>query len=287
MSLLTRVVFVGLLFLCFASGTNAKSEPTNKEVAWDKLQGLGQVEYFSLKNPAKTKNDLPYHIFVRLPDEYTNKTINFPVLYLLDGGTNFPLFAASYTHLRWMDDIPPMIIVGISYGTHDWKKGNDRSHDFTVPSRERAHWGGAPLFEQFFMQELMPVIKKKYRVQADKQVVFGQSLGGQFGLYTSMYGKAPFYGIIASNPALHRNLDYFKQPMAKRKNRPKVFVSLAEFDAEQYKRPAEEWLKHWQSHTVDWHPKVDRLEGHNHLSATPDAIRNGLIWLFSKPNSGK
>ncbi|MGJ8679040.1 alpha/beta hydrolase [Paraglaciecola sp.] len=257
-----------------------------KPVAWEKLQGLGQVEYFELKNAHKTKNNLPYHIFVRLPEEYhQDKQQQFPVLYLTDGGTNFPLFAANYTHLRWMDDIPPMIVVGISYGTHDWKKGNDRSHDFTVPSKERDHWGGAQVFEQFFIDYLMPTINNKYRVQTDKQILYGQSLGGQFGLYSSMYGKVPFYGVIASNPALHRNLQYFKQPLRARKNRPKVFVSLAEFDAKQYKEPAENWLDFWQKQPQVWPDKISRLAAHNHLSATPDAIRNGLVWLFDESSS--
>ncbi len=263
-----------MTFLVFA---NAKPN----SVPWSKLHGLGHVEYFSLNNPAKTKNDLPYHIFVRLPDEYTDKDRSFPILYLLDGGISFPLFAASYPQLRWMEDIPPMIVVGISYGTHDWRQGNDRSHDFTVPSKEREHWGGAPLFEQFFMQQLMPHLAKRYRIQADKQVLFGQSLGGQFGLYTSMYGKAPFFAVIASNPALHRNLNYFKQPLKTRRNRPLVYISLAEFDSEQYKVPALDWVNYWKQNKTDWNYRVAPLSGHNHLSATHDAIRNGLMWIFN------
>lgn len=266
-------------FLLIAMAPQVKSQ---NDIAWDKMQGLGHVEYFEAINPKKRNDKKAYHIFVRLPDEYSGSPKQtFPVLYLLDGGTNFPLFAASYTHLRWMEDIPPMILVGISYGTHDWRKGNDRSHDFTAPSSERDHWGGAKVFEQFFIEGLMPIIQQKYRVDADKQILFGQSLGGQFGLYSSMYGEAPFYGIIASNPALHRNLAFFKQPMKTRSNRPKVFVSIAEFDGKQYKVPAEDWTEYWRKQSANWDYHFTTIDGHNHLSATPDVIRNGLIWLLS------
>lgn len=272
-----------LFFFSFCSlmAISAETENTKQAVAWDKLQGLGNVEYFQLANTKPGKSAYPYHIFVRLPNEYEDpKIASFPTLYVLDGGTNFPLFAASYSHLRLMDDIPPMIIVGISYGTDNWRQGNDRSHDFTAPSAERQHWGGAQLFESFLSGTLLPTIQKKYKVNQQKQILFGQSLGGQFALYTSMYGNAPFYGVIASNPALHRNLNYFKQPMKTRKARPKVFVSLAEFDDVTYKEPANAWRKYWQQQKVEWEHKIDYLDEHNHLSANPSALRNGLKWMF-------
>ena len=253
-----------------------------QQVAWDKLQGLGDVEYFQLQNTKPGKSAHPYHIFVRLPDEYKQADKeSYPTLYLLDGGTNFPLFSAYYTYLRLMQDVPPTIIVGISYGHQDWRKGNDRSHDFTVPSTEREHWGGAAVFEQFLSNTLMPSMQQKYRVDSQKQILFGQSLGGQFALYTSMYGKAPFYAVIASNPALHRNLDYFKQAMNTRETRPKVYVSTAEFDDPIYREPALDWINHWQGQEVEWEHDFVDLKGHNHLSATPMALRNGLKWVLT------
>ena len=270
-TILVAVVYFGVMFAAYAN-----------TIAWDKLQGLGQVEYFQVENPKKLTNNKSYHIFVRLPDEYqTSKNQTFPVIYLLDGGTNFPLFAASYTHLRLMEDIPPMIIVGISYGTHDWQKGNDRSHDFTAPSSEREFWGGAKVFDQFFSETLMPTVQKKYRVDAKKQILFGQSLGGQFGLYSSMYGEAPFWGVIASNPALHRNLDFFQRPLNKRNNRPRLFVSIAEFDNERFKIRSEAWVEFWQQQKTAWDHQFTTIDGQNHLSANPDVLRNGLMWMFA------
>ncbi|WP_343856477.1 alpha/beta hydrolase [Aliiglaciecola litoralis] len=277
--LLITFLLFGLTSLAFAADKHAPS----KEIAWSKLQGLGDIEYFQLKNTKPNKTKHPYHIFVRLPDEYNqSEKVYYPTLYLLDGGTNFPLFAAYYSYLRAMEDVPALIIVGISYGNNDWRKGNDRSHDFTVTTIEREFWGGAQIFEQFLSDRLMPSIQEKYRVDSHKQVLFGQSLGGQFALYTSMYGDAPFFAVIASNPALHRNLDYFKQGMKKRDMRPKVYVSIAEFDDPTYKEPTLNWVEYWQKQNVEWEYNFDNLKGHNHLSASPVALRNGLKWIFNK-----
>jgi hypothetical protein len=276
-----QLLLLFVLLTCPAIAFAAGEQINHGDVAWDKLQGLGEVEYFQLENIKPGKSAYPYHIFVRLPDEYKQAEREYyPTLYLLDGGTNFPMFAAYYTLLRLMQDVPPMIIVGISYATDDWRKGNDRSHDFTVASSEREHWGGAQVFEQFLSDKLMLSMRQRYRIDTKKQILFGQSLGGQFALYTSMYGKAPFYAVIASNPALHRNLDYFRQAVNKREQRPKIYVSTAEFDDPRYREPLLDWIKHWQEQKVEWEHNFVNLQGHNHLSASPQALRNGLMWVF-------
>lgn len=269
-------IFSGLLFCSAAVADEQK-------VAWDKLFGLRNVEYMQMDTVKPDGNKQAYHIFVRLPNDAdrTGKT-QYPTLYMLDGGANFPLFASYYHYLRFMEDVPPMILVGISYGTQDWRKGNARSADYTAPSTENAHWGGAPRFEKFIVEKLMPKLQKSYPVDSKKQILFGQSIGGQFGLYTSMYGNAPFYAVIATNPALHRNLDFFKRPLVKRTDRPKTYIISAEFDAERFRGPALEWQKHWEGKSTEWNRVFIDLPGHNHLSANPDAFRNGLKWLFAK-----
>ena len=276
-----QLIKVVTLFCAFAFTADAIA--TSSKIPWDKLYGLGKVEYLQLDVTHTEDNKQAYHIFVRLPEDLdvTGKT-RYATLYLLDGGTNFPLFASYYKYLRFMQDVPSMIIVGISYGTQDWKKGNARSVDFTAPSDEKPFWGGAKEFERFIADTLMPTLQKNYPVDKDKQVLFGQSLGGQFGLYTSMYGRAPFYAVIATNPALHRNLEYFKQPLKARSDRPKTFIVSAEFDAEIFREPALKWQSHWADKSLDWQRVFVDMPGHNHLSANPEAFRDGLKWVFAK-----
>jgi predicted alpha/beta superfamily hydrolase len=125
------------------------------------------------------------------------------------------------------------------------------------------------------------MMQKSYPVDSKKQILFGQSLGGQFGLYTSMYGTAPFYAVIATNPALHRNLDYFKRPLVSRKDRPKTYIVSAQNDAETYRKPALQWQAHWAEKSPEWKRVFIDLPEHNHLSANPAAFRGGLKWLFA------
>jgi predicted alpha/beta superfamily hydrolase len=93
---------------------------SDQKVAWEKLYGLGDVEYVHMQTRKDGGKNQSYHIFIRQPDnvDTTGKT-KYPTLYLLDGGTNFPLLSSYYQFIRLMEEVPPMIIVGISYGTQD------------------------------------------------------------------------------------------------------------------------------------------------------------------------
>ena len=272
-----------LIFLLLVSnGIQATSGPQNQEkIKWGALHGLGDVTYFTQTRPKADESTQLYHIFTSLPPNYSEGDNNYPVVYLLDGGLNFPLFSSYARLLAFMEEIPPVILVGISYGSQDWRQGNNRSNDYTTPIEGRDFWGGAAGFEHYLIKTLMPEINKRFRVDTTKQVLFGQSLGGQFALYTSLYGKSPFYGVIASNPALHRNLQDYLKPITERDHYSKVFVSLAEHDAKQFREPAQTWRKHWTKAAPSVPLNIVDLPGHSHLSANPEAFRNGLIWLFN------
>lgn len=251
-------------------------------VAWDKLHGLGEVEYFKMENKKQDGIVQPLYIYVRLPEGYdASAKVEYPTLYILDGGANFPLFASYYTHLKLMQDIPDMILIGISYGSSSHEQGNTRGHDFTAPSAERDHYGGAKAFEKFLTEKLMPLVQKNYAIDKKKQILFGQSLGGQFALYSAMYGDAPFYAVLASNPAFHRNLEFFERPLRRRQARPKAFIISAEFDADRFRIPSRKWQKHWSDKAPDWKREYFILPQHNHLSSTPETFRRGLKWAFS------
>jgi len=274
MQFFTRIVpfQIAIYILIFPMLCIAESD-----VDWKKLHSLDNVQYFKLEQLSEDKKAQQYHLFIKLPSEYEkNKQSKFPTLYLLDGGINFPMFAAYYNFLRLMEDVPPMIIVGLSYGTNDWQKGNSRSHDYTAPSEEREHYGGANNFDKFLSTVVLPEIQSRYRVDDSRQILFGQSLGGQFALFSSMYGKTPFYAVIASNPALHRNLEFFKQKLNSRQDRPKIFITTAEFDDIRYKQPLNLWHKYWQKNKPTLDYEFVALQRHNHLSANPESLRLGL-----------
>jgi predicted alpha/beta superfamily hydrolase len=248
------------------------------------LQGLGEVRYHRLESDLLQRG---YHLFVRLPESYAERSDHsFPTVYLLDGGVTFPLLAAYYRYLSLAEEVPDLILVGISYGTADWRQGNMRSTDFTAPSPEREHWGGAARFQEVLRRELLPLVEGSYRSDPQRRILFGQSLGGQFVLFSALEDEGPFWGHIASNPALHRNLERFLEAPERtregeRLRRSRVYVSSAELDEERFRKPALRWMEHWQGRAPGrWSLKTETLEGHGHFSAAPEAFRRGMRWLF-------
>jgi len=247
------------------------------------MQGIGDTRYQQIDSVNVGRS---YHIFIMLPDGYKpSADEKYPTIYVLDGGALFPLLAAYYRYLNFGEEIPDAIIVGISYGSDDFEGGNYRSTDYTAKSPERTYWGGAEKFQTFLGEELLPHIEKNYRSRPDRRVIFGQSIGGQFVLYTALTKPNLFWGHIASNPALHRNLPFFLEvhrEAASTGERSRLFVGSASMDDRRFRTPALEWIKHWSANDDrPWQLKTMNLEGHSHMSAPPVSFRQGMRWLFS------
>lgn len=246
------------------------------------LHGLQETKYYQINYKALEQT---YHIYVMSPEKIEQEK-KYPIVYLLDGGITFPLLASYYKYLSFGSEVPEMIIVGISYGTNDWQKGNMRSRDFTAESEERSYWGGAPEFLEFFSAELFPFIEDQYPSDASQRIIFGQSLGGQFVLYAAQNEPGLFHGYIASNPALHRNLDYFietKPAPVSNNHKPRLYVSSGSEDDPRFREPAMKWIQFWnEQESLPWQLKTATLDGQSHFSAAPLAFRQGLHWIFQQ-----
>jgi predicted alpha/beta superfamily hydrolase len=248
------------------------------------MQGLGDTRYQQMDSEIIGRR---YHIFVMLPDGYEQSAEEeYPTIYLLDGGALFPLLSAYYRYLNFGEEIPNAIIVGISYGSDHVEDGNYRSTDYTAKSQERDYWGGAQKFQIFLSDELLPFIERTYRSRSDRRVIFGQSIGGQFVLYTALTKPNLFWGHIASNPALHRNLPFFLEQHAESASvseQSRLFVGSGTMDDPRFRGPALEWIEHWSgSEDRPWQLKTMNLDGHSHMSAPPVSFRQGMRWLFSR-----
>ncbi len=264
-----------LLVALSYSVVSAAAEPAAK----DYMHGLNGAFFHEFESAVVGR---PFGIHVRLPENYEESRL-YPTIYLLDGGVLFPMLGGYYRYLNLAGDVPDMIVVGLAYPGNSFPKGNTRGGDFTAPAASASHYGGAPQFQSFLKDELLPYIEKKYRSDPAKRMIFGQSLGGQFVLYTAQTEPSLFWGHIASNPALHRNLEFFLQNLpTNNKTDPLLFVSSGTEDDARFRTPAMRWMEHWQQ-TADkpWQLKTIDLPGHNHFSAAPAAFREGLKWFFS------
>ena len=99
------IVLISMLFFVQALHASLASQPA---VPWDKLHGLGQVEYLEMKRAKADKSQQTYHVFVRLPNGFDGaKNTTYPTLLLLDGGVNFPMLAAYYNSCSSQKTRPP------------------------------------------------------------------------------------------------------------------------------------------------------------------------------------
>jgi predicted alpha/beta superfamily hydrolase len=244
------------------------------------LQGLRNTDY---ENVASEELGRSFHVYTMLPESYdADSERQYPTIYVLDGGVLFPLLAGYYRYLRFNDETREAIIVGISYGSDEFEGGNYRATDFTAPSGEREYWGGARNFQKFLETELIPRTEKRYRSDAGRRIVFGHSLGGQFVLYSAQTKPDLFWGHIASNPALHRNLDFFLSQRPPSDSTSLLFVASATQDAERFKTPFLSWAELWSDlEARPWELNITYLEGHTHMSSVPAAFRQGLLWLYA------
>ncbi|MFZ2493256.1 MAG: alpha/beta hydrolase-fold protein [Thermoanaerobaculia bacterium] len=122
----------------------------------------------------------PREFWVSLPDRYDTAAEKYPVLYMMDGDSNFNSgVIGGVRQAAWSGEIPEFIIVGI--------RNTNRSADIfpeevTYPDGSR-DGGRANQYLDFIRDELMPRIAKTYRTE-EYRVLYGTSNTG----FTAVYG---------------------------------------------------------------------------------------------------
>ncbi len=133
-----------------------------------------------------------YHIYVRLPEGYDEtKAVRYPVVYLLDGDSTFPMLAPLHLFLHYDDNIPEAIVVGIAYGGFE-PSINKRDVDFRLSMKDGST-GGIVQFLSMLEKESSLVSIRNFKlirsveylsVRALVEVLFCKQLGlspGSFG----------------------------------------------------------------------------------------------------------
>jgi uncharacterized protein len=143
---------------------------------------------------AVLKEERNYRVY--LPDSYAwAKDRRYPVLYLLDGESQFLHTAASVDYLASHGEIPELIVVGID--------STVRVRDYSPTDWPEA-WvggGGAANFKSFLSTELIPTIERTYRTDGFR-VLSGHSAGGLFALYCLTAEPSLFRAYFALSPSL-------------------------------------------------------------------------------------
>jgi hypothetical protein len=148
-----------------------------------------------------------FEIKIWFPDAYSTSDRNFPVLYLLDGDFAFGMATDIVQYLIYGNHVPNMVIVGIGYGT---KTGvneggkNNRGRDLlhTLPEWAREIWDHNPdlyrgsHFMQCLIQEIIPTVEARYRIDPADRTLTGYSGGGYFVTHVLFETEGVFKRII-------------------------------------------------------------------------------------------
>jgi len=140
------------------------------------------------------------HVWISLPAGYNEDLFtkrNFPVIYLLDGNTNFQVVNGMASQLSGMNGnltLPESIVVGIL--NTDRTRDLTPSHAATDPTS-----GGGEKFAQFLEKELIPHIDSAYRT-APFRTLIGHSFGGLTAINMLVNHTNLFNAYIAIEPTM-------------------------------------------------------------------------------------
>lgn len=160
---------------------------------------------FTLESPALKETR---RINVYTPPGYDDpaQAAQYPVLYMPDGGEqeDFPHVAATLDTAIRAGEVRPFILVGI--------ENTERRRDMTGPTevdedrKIAPRVGGSAAFRAFLRDELMPEVRRRYRV-TEETAIIGESLAGLFIMETFFLQPELFNTFIALSPSLWWNND--------------------------------------------------------------------------------
>ncbi|QFT55881.1 alpha/beta hydrolase [Microbulbifer sp. THAF38] len=277
-------------FILLTSLTGCYSDSHESELSFNQAHTLEFLpalkgDYFKMesKNVGRA-----YHIYIRFPEGYHSdqKTQeikkSYPIIYLLDGDSLFPILAANHLFLSYDDLVPEAIVVGIAYGSFD-PEINKRSYDFSLPAADNdPERGGAEKFLNFLEGELLPTVESRYLADPNQRVLFGQSRGGHFVLYTAFTRPNLFKGFIASNPTFLPQKDFFYgKPHSANRDDLNLVITSGENDTQKLRGDALTWNAHWsKQEEMPWEITFKTIPAGSHAANSTDSYRLGLNVIF-------
>ncbi len=144
-------------------------------------------------------------INVYAPPVYADSpNVRLPVLYMPDGG-----LAEDFLHVAGLVQVSvgngtmrPFLLLGIENTARrrDLTGPTQNAQDRTIAPRV----GGSAAFRRFIREELMPVVRERYRTTSESAIV-GESLAGLFVVETLLLEPDLFDSYIAIDPSLWWN----------------------------------------------------------------------------------
>lgn len=253
---------------------------------------LPRSEVLSIHAKANNKN---YEVYIQLPKSYKSSTKMYPLIIVNDSRFAFSM-TSGIMELMGTNNVAEAIIVGISYSRGD-DESISRTRDYTPTSspneeigysaESRKASGHAKEYVEFLADQVIPLLEKNYRVDADNKIFVGHSFSGLLGCYILVNRPEVFDHYIIGSPSLW----YDK----------KVIFSMEKAYAERHKNLTAHAMiyvddnnsdprKHEMAddvlafekvlrsrHYADLNLQVEVIKGENHHSVFPRLLSRGLM----------
>jgi hypothetical protein len=246
-----------------------------------------------------------YDLLIAMPAGVT-PGVRYPVLYVLDAGGFFGTAVEMTRHLAAFKDLPPVIVVGVTY-PREHAEGvlRLRLADFTptnVPAEDSLHQvenaatrdrsGGAGLFARTLFEEIIPRIERRFPADPNRRVLWGYSLGGLFALTVLLRPESPFQAYLVTSPSLWWSDGWLftaEERFARTNHRlpARVFLSVGALEQREPNdrfamvenlRRFERQLRSRRYVGLD--PSLVVFEGETHLSVVASSLTRGIRTLL-------
>ncbi|MEP2671191.1 MAG: alpha/beta hydrolase-fold protein [Cyclobacteriaceae bacterium] len=157
-----------------------------------------------------------FKLFKVIPKGYSNdSTRKYPLIIILDANAFFESTVAELKFNSFIGLIPKSIVIGVGYNDFmamDSLRSRDYTYPIAIPEYEMALSGGADKYKKFIDQELIPKLTEEYKINIDRSVICGHSLGGYFTLFYGLKSieenSFMIKNIVSASPSLHYNNRY-------------------------------------------------------------------------------
>jgi len=217
-------------------------------------------------------------ITIGLPPSYDkHPNQKYPVLVLLDGDFLFDAFQGALSYGNYWDDLPEVIIVGISQN-----KNNERETDCAVDQENGLPTEKGEAFFEFIGLELLPYIEKKYRTAPFKMIAGLDTTAGFLNCY--LYKDVPLFdAYISMSPELPTGMEEQLPDRLAAIQKP-IFYYHSSGDGDMKKMrnrilALDEVAKKINKPTLNY--RFDDFKGASHYSLVLNSIPSALYQIFS------
>ncbi len=248
-----------------------------------------------------------YTLKVTLPNNY-DKNQSYKVLYYLDSWWLSELVLGSYAIISLSQDVEDIILVGISAKGNQKIWNRERSMDYT-PSRydlekmgfpitagrgenslllDKNSTGGADSFLDFFENNVLDFVDKKYKNDSTQRGLLGHSLGGLFSFYVLQKKPRLFANYIIISPSIWWNKsELIQKPLFNefltKKDSSRIHVSYGEKENGLIRNSnvaMNEMLQEIKNEKTIY--RFNAYEKADHHSILSKAIYDGLHFIYVK-----